>query len=257
LKPKNIIFAIKAHIHKNTEQLAAAIEFLTLLPLGKPISFDPQGMAHYFPVVGIILGTLVCMFDQLALRLWTPPAAAVLDVGLLIILSGAFHLDGLGDTADGLLGHRSREQALRVMKDSRIGVMGLAAIVVGLSVKWAGIMGLDAHRSLLIIIIPAYARGGMLFGIRFLEYGRTDDGTGHPFFENPLKIGAFRGLLIPVALSYFLGWRGLWLNFVFVLITLSILYYFKKRVGCITGDMLGAMAEVTESMLFLLVSISL
>lgn len=239
------------------KRLISALEFLTLLPLGKPLAFDPKGMVPYFPVVGIILGTMLSMFDQAALRLWSEPVVAVLDVGLLIVLTGALHLDGLGDTADGLLGHRPREEALAVMKDSRIGVMGLTAIIGGLSLKWAGIMSLGAHRSLLLVIIPAYARGGMLFGMRFLEYGRPVSGTGHAFFENPLNIGAFWGVLIPAALSYFLGWRGLWLIFIFAATTLSILFYYKKRVGCITGDMLGAMAEITESILFLLVSINL
>ena len=238
-------------------RLISALEFLTLLPLGKPMTFDPKGMVPFFPIVGIIMGTMLSMFDQAALRLWSEPVVAVLDVGLLIVLTRAFHLDGLGDTADGLFGHRPREDALSVMKDSRIGVMGLAAIIGGLSIKWAGIMSLDAHRSLLLVIIPAYARGGMLFGMRFLEYGRSTSGTGHAFFENPLNISAFWAVSIPVALSYFLGWQGLWLNFIFAVTTLSILFYYKKRIGCITGDMLGAMAEITESILFLLVSISL
>ncbi len=238
------------------KRLISAIEFLTLIPLGKPVRFDPQGMVPFFPIVGIILGTILSIFDQATLRLWSEPVVAVLDVGLLIVLTGALHLDGLGDTADGLLGHRPRKEALAIMKDSRIGVMGLTAIIGGLSIKWAGIMNLDAHRSLLLVIVPAYARGGILFGMHFLEYGRPDGGTGHPFFEDPLNISAFWGVLIPVVLSCFLGWRGLWLNFVFAITTLSILYYYKKRMGCITGDMLGAMAEITESMLFLLVSIS-
>jgi adenosylcobinamide-GDP ribazoletransferase len=61
--------------------------------------------------------------------------------------------------------------------------------------------------------------------------------------------------LIPVILSVFLGWKGIWLNIIFALITAIIILYYKKRMGCITGDMLGAMTEVTESLLFLLVSI--
>ena len=239
------------------KRLISALEFLTLLPLGKPLTFDPKGMVPFFPLVGIILGTMLSIFDQAVLRLWSEPVAAVLDVGLLIVLTGALHLDGLGDTADGLLGHRPRKKALAVMKDSRIGVMGLTAIIGGLSIKWAGIMSLDDHRSLLLVIVPAYARGGMLFGMRFLEYGRSDSGTGHPFFQEPLHVSAFWGVLIPVALSYFLGWRGLWLIFIFIITTLSILYYYKRRIGVITGDMLGAMAEITESLLFLLVAINL
>jgi len=237
------------------KSLIAAIQFLTILPLGKPGTFDPKGMVPFFPVVGIILGILVSAFDQAVLRLWPGPVAAMLDVVFLVVVTGAFHLDGLGDAADGLLGHRPKEKALSIMKDSRIGVMALVAIVSGLSMKWGGIMGLDAHRSLLLVIIPAYARGGMIFGIRFLEYGRPDGGTGHALFGTTLKLWNFWGLLIPVTISLFLGWRGIWLNLIFVIITATVLLYYKKRIGCITGDMLGAITEITESMLFLLVSI--
>ena len=235
------------------KSLIAAIQFLTILPLGKPKIFDPKGMIPFFPIVGLILGGLVLIFDRAAMRLWSEPVVAMLDVILLVVLTGAFHLDGLGDAADGLLGHRSKEEALAVMKDSRIGVMGLVAIVCGLSIKWCGIMELHAHRSLLLVIIPAYARGSILFGIRFLKYGRPEGGTGHDLFSDSLKISAFWGLLIPVALSFLLGWRGVLLNLTFIIITAVILLYYKKRIGCITGDMLGAMAEVLESTLFLMV----
>lgn len=235
--------------------LTSAIRFITILPLGNPAIFDAKRMVPYFPVVGVILGILVSAFDQVASQLWSEPVVAILDVVFLIVVTGAFHLDGLGDAADGLLGHRPKDRALAIMKDSRIGVMGLVAIICALSTKCGGIMGLDAHRHLLLIIIPAYARGGQLFGIRFLEYGRPDGGTGHALFGDTLRPSAFWGLLIPVALSIFLGWKGIWLNVIFVIITAAILLYYKKRIGCITGDMLGAMTEITESMLFLLASI--
>ncbi|MBU4344950.1 MAG: adenosylcobinamide-GDP ribazoletransferase [Desulfobacteraceae bacterium] len=231
----------------------AAIQFITILPVGKPGAFEPKGMIQFFPVVGIIIGLLVSAFDIAVLQLWPKPVASLLDVIFLAIITGAFHLDGLADAADGLLGHRTREDALAVMKDSRIGVMGLVAVICMLAIKWGGIASLDVHRSLLLVIIPAYARGGLLFGIRFLKYGRPDGGTGHDFFSDTLKTSAFWGLLIPVALSFLIGWRGVLLNLIFIIITAVILLYYKKRIGCITGDMLGAMTEVLESTLFLMI----
>jgi adenosylcobinamide-GDP ribazoletransferase len=232
----------------------SALQFITILPAGKPGPFEPQKMMPFFPLVGILLGLLVAIFDRLALYFWNEPVVALLDVILLATVTGAFHLDGLGDTADGLLGQRPRDAALNIMKDSRIGAMGLIAVVFGLALKWGGIAGLDANRSLLLIIIPAYARSGVLFGIRFLEYGRPGGGTGLDFFKETLKPAAFWGLALPVGASLFLGWQTLWLNLCFILITLTILIYYKKRMGCITGDMCGAMIELSEAGLFLLVS---
>ena len=236
--------------------LIAALQFLTILPLGKSEIYDPKGMIPFFPVVGLIIGGLLSIFDHVALHLWPAQTTAILDVILLAVLSAALHIDGLGDTADGLLGHRSREKALAIMKDSRIGVMGLVAIVCTLAVKWGGIMHVNVHRTLLLMLIPAYSRSAMIFGIRFLEYGRPAGGTGYDFFDEPIKLPAFRWLLIPLIVSIFLGWKAIQLNIFFGLITAIIIFYYKKRIGCITGDMLGAMTEVIESLLFLFVSIS-
>jgi adenosylcobinamide-GDP ribazoletransferase len=235
------------------QNLISALQFITILPLGKARAFDAPKMVPYFPLVGLLLGALVALFDILIARFWAPPVVAILDVVLLAVLTGAFHLDGLGDTADGLFSPRSRDQALEIMKDSRIGVMGLVAIVFALALKWGGIQGLDAHRSLLLIIVPAYARAGILFGMQLLNYGRAD-GTGLPFFKDKLNWGNHWGLLIPVGLSILLGWKAIWLNMMFAVIVAAILLFYRKRMGCITGDMLGAMTEVTEAGLFLIAS---
>jgi adenosylcobinamide-GDP ribazoletransferase len=233
--------------------LISALQFITILPLGKTESFDPPKMVPYFPLVGILLGLMVALFDSVVLRMWPPPVAALLDVMLLAVLTAAFHIDGLGDTADGLLGPRSRDKALEIMKDSRIGTMGLVAILFGLALKWGGLANLNAHRSILLIIIPAYARTTILFGMRYLPYGRPD-GTGKPFFSEKISLKHFWGLILPIGLSLLLGFKAIWLNLAFVIILAMILLFYKKRMGCITGDMLGAMVEITEAGLFLMSS---
>lgn len=239
------------------KNLIAAIQFITILPMGKHGKFHPEKMIPFFPAVGILLGLMVALLDQIVLQLWSKPVASLLDVLFLIIITGAFHLDGLGDTADGLYGHKTKEKALSIMKDSRIGAMGMVAIFCGLSVKWAGIMGIDPYRSLLLVIIPAYARGSLLFGMRFLEYGRKDGGTGQGFFKTKLTISDFYWMIIPVSLSILLGFKAILLNFVFIIIIYGIILFYKKKIGCITGDMLGAMVEITEAGLFLFASITL
>jgi len=239
------------------KNLIAAIQFITIIPMGKHGRFHPEKMIPFFPAVGIILGLMVAVLDRIVLQLWSQPVASLLDVLFLIIITGAFHLDGLGDTADGLYGRKTKEKALSIMKDSRIGVMGMVAIFCGLSVKWAGVMGIDQYRSLLLVIVPAYARGSILFGLRFFEYGRKDGGTGQRFFETKLNIIDFYWLIAPVLLSIILGFKAILLNLVFLVIIGGILLFYKKKINCITGDMLGAMVEMTEAGLFLFVSIPL
>jgi len=238
------------------KRFIAALQFLTIIPFGKSAIYEPKGMIPFFPIAGLFIGGLLSIFDHVALYFWPSSVTAVLDVVMLVIITAALHIDGLGDTADGVFGHRNRETALMIMKDSRIGVMGLVAIVCILAVKWAGLMQFNDHRMLLLVLVPAYSRSTMIFGIRFLEYGRPDGGTGYDLFGEPPKLSAFQWILIPIILSIFLGWKGIWLNLIFALITAIIILYYKKRMGCITGDMLGAMTEVTESFLFLFASIS-
>jgi adenosylcobinamide-GDP ribazoletransferase len=180
---------------------------------------------------------------------------ALLDVILLAVLSAAFHLDGLADTADGLLSARPRDEALAIMKDSRIGTMGLVAILFGLSLKWGGIAGLTGQRAIVLIAVPAYARSAILLGMRYLPYGRAD-GTGKPFFDRKLALQHFWGLALPVGLSLSLGLKAIWLNVCFMIIVCLILRFYKRRLGSITGDMLGAMVEIIEAGLFLLMSLT-
>jgi adenosylcobinamide-GDP ribazoletransferase len=236
------------------KHLKSALQFLTILPLGSSEPFDTRHIIPYFPLVGLVVGFLLAVFDRTTSIFWPRPAVAAMDVIFLAAVTGAFHLDGLADAADGMMGHRSRERALEIMKDSRVGAMGLVTVVCCLMIKWAGLMAVNAHhRFLILMLIPAYARSGMLFGMRALPYGRPG-GTAFAFFENPLQNEDFRWMLLLAAGSFFLGWRGLWLNLAFGMTLTAILLYYRKRMGCITGDMLGAMTELTETILFLMLS---
>lgn len=237
------------------KNLLAALQFLTILPAGRTRPFVPDKMTPFFPVVGLVLGLMLAGIDWAAVQMWPRPAAAVLDVFFLVIVTGAFHLDGLGDTADGLYGNHPVEKALAIMKDSRIGAMGVVAILSGLALKWAGLASLDGHRPWLLMIIPAYARASMLLGMIFLPYGRPSGGTGFGFFESAVDFRRLWGLLPAVVISGLLGWTGLWLNVFFAVLVASILLFYRRRIQCITGDMLGAMGEACESGLFLLISI--
>jgi adenosylcobinamide-GDP ribazoletransferase len=234
--------------------LRCAIQFLTILPAGKPARFDPAGMVPMFPAVGLMVGGLVALADATARNLWSPAAAAMVDVAVLAWITGALHLDGLSDTADGLYGNRPRERALDIMKDSRVGAMGVVALILGLGLKWAGIAGMTEHRTLFLVLIPALARGSMLFGFRFLEYARPDGGTGHAFFENPLPWSGFRILLPVAALALIAGWRGIAVLATLALTTGLVLRFYRRKMGGVTGDMLGALTEINEAVLFLAAS---
>ncbi|MDY6824839.1 MAG: adenosylcobinamide-GDP ribazoletransferase [Thermodesulfobacteriota bacterium] len=233
--------------------IRSAVGFATIIPV-RGGDFNPREIAAALPAAGLLIGLTLAVFDAVAVELWSRSAAAALDVVFLAIITGALHIDGMADTVDGLYGGHTRERMLEIMKDSRVGAMGATAIVCCLIAKWTGLSALDHHRFLLLLLIPAYARAGSLFGFRFLEYGRGEEGTGSAFFDEPLTAADFRWLGLLVVFSLFSGWQMIWLNVGFVFITAAVIYFYKRMIGCITGDMLGAMIEVTEVVLLLLVA---
>ena len=232
----------------------SAIKFITILPGGRSDEFNPARMTPYFPVVGLILGALVAVFDWAASHLWEHSLVSLLDVVLLVILTGAFHVDGLGDTADGIFSHRSRERMLEIMKDSRVGVMGLVAIGAALAVKWGALAEVENQRPWLIFLIPGYARAGILFAMWRLPYGRPEGGTGKAFFEQGLKWKSFWSLVPLILLTLFLGVKALVLIPGWAVCVAAIIWFYRRRLGCVTGDLLGAMVESTEAALFLLMA---
>lgn len=232
----------------------AALKFITVLPGGGSTAFEPIRMIPHFPLVGLLLGALVAGFDWAASHFWDQPLVSLLDVVLLVILTGAFHVDGLGDTADGLFSHRSRERMLEIMKDSRVGVMGLVAIGAILAVKWAALSEIHDQRRWLIFLIPGLARAGMLFAIWWLPYGREQGGTGKAFFEQGLSAKDFWALAPLALFSLFLGASAAILFCGWAVTVAALIWFYNRRMGCVTGDMLGAMVETTEALLCLLMA---
>ncbi|HQJ31558.1 MAG TPA: adenosylcobinamide-GDP ribazoletransferase, partial [Syntrophales bacterium] len=112
--------------------LLAAFQFLTTIPLpgGKGTGEgDIAGSLPFFPVVGLLIGMAAAAGDFVFSLLFPPGVAAVLTVLLLVLITGGLHLDGLADTADGIFSVRNRERMLEIMRDSRIGTMGVLAVV--------------------------------------------------------------------------------------------------------------------------------
>ncbi len=231
----------------------AGIQFLTIIPCGPTQPFVPHKALPVFPVCGLVIGTLLMAIDIIAMNFWNLSAVAVIDVVALAAITGALHIDGLGDTADGLYGQRPPEKALSIMKDSRIGAIGMITVACVLSLKWAGLANIGSHRNCWLLLVPAFSRATVLFGVRWLPYGRPEGGTGHSFFESVPHLKDYWALVVLCLLAILLaGWAALWAISGFAVLMTVVLYYYKTKINCITGDMLGAMIETVESGLFLI-----
>ncbi|HHY12235.1 MAG TPA: adenosylcobinamide-GDP ribazoletransferase [Firmicutes bacterium] len=128
-----------------TSRLLSAAGFLTKIPVPGWALMDQASLAAsppYFPAVGAGIGIGLAAFDRLVARLFPLPVACILDLVLLFVVTGGMHCDGLIDTADGLLGGTTREDALHIMRDSRIGAMGAIAAVLLILAKYALLISL-------------------------------------------------------------------------------------------------------------------
>jgi len=232
-------------------RMMGAFGFLTILPVGRRAAYDPVGMVPFFPLVGLGIGVLTAGVDALANQVFPPAVAAALDLMVLAVITGAFHLDGLADTADGLFAHHAPERALVIMKDSRVGAMGVVALVVCLMVKYSGCRALGDSRWAALMAAPALARASAVVAMIRLNYIRPGGGTGAPFFSRPLEWTAWAGMAPAVAAPLFLGFGALAMLVVFLLGTGSILFFYRRRMGGVTGDMLGALIETMETVLLI------
>ncbi|MGA1846298.1 adenosylcobinamide-GDP ribazoletransferase [Deferribacter abyssi] len=219
-----------------------AISFLTIVRL-KSDNFDAKEALRFFPVVGLLIGSFVFLISLLDTAI-TPLLMLIFSV----IITGGLHLDGVADTADAYFSGRSKDVMLEIMKDSRIGTMGVLALILILISK---LYAFENIKESMAIILPfAYSRISMLYLIRDLKYLR-DDGTGKTFFGR-LETKDFTLAYIIYFLSIFGGF-GFFIIFntvYFILLTLLKSYHLKK-IGGATGDIIGASCEVIETVLLL------
>jgi adenosylcobinamide-GDP ribazoletransferase len=226
----------------------SALSFLTLIPLGR-FAGKPDGASIlYFPLVGILIGCLLAGIDWLGSLHLYDELRAMVDITFLALISGGLHLDGLADSADGLYVHHDKDKALEIMKDPRVGVMGVLALLLCLGFKAAGILVLESeHCWVWLVVAPALARSAQVVGLVMMSDARGTGGVGHALYQK----GKYQYLifcLIPLALPFWVSVSaGIAVVVAFVILNASLFGFFRYRLGGMTGDTFGALTEVTEA----------
>ena len=232
------------------KRFLAAIQFLTILPLPRGLCPDERvlgGSLPFFPVVGLGIGAAVTTIDWGAGHLFPIGVTSVLAVILLIAASGGLHLDGLSDTADGFFSSRPRERILEIMRDSRTGPMGVAAIVCSVALKIALIASVSGpSRAWVLLMTPIAGRCALLIHMALLPYARPE-GLAQVFHLNRSRGHALWALIFLIATGGLAGGiPGLIAGGFSFLFALLITAYVRRRIGGLTGDTLGAACEWTE-----------
>lgn len=252
----------------------AALSFLTILPVA-PQECSEDDLARsvwWFPAVGLLAGIVVGYLTyvlEYAINL-PDSIVRVLCVVMMVGLSGALHLDGLADSADGLLSHRPRERMLEIMRDSRIGTMGVFAIVIQVALKLAILEAILPNIWPIAVGVTIFlSRCAMMFHLSIATYAR-EDGLAKLFFRDRgvvralgsfvlmgmglcslfvlLNTGPSDSMLMIVFRLYCIGVIGM-------LLIAAWTWYCRRRLGGSTGDTVGAGCEMTETIVMLTIAL--
>jgi adenosylcobinamide-GDP ribazoletransferase len=242
--------------------LSAAVSFLTILPAGPRIEFGPKDVgraAAWFPFVGALLGGIYIVVFWLFTQVFSPLLTAVILVGTDTWLTGALHLDGLADTADGFGAGRTREDVLRIMRDHALGSYGVAALVLVIALKVAALAALiEAHRAVdSLLLASVLSRWSPVLLSATQTYARPleDDlpkSVGSPTrFVGPseLIVATLTALAVALAVDRSRGFAA------FMLVAATSVWWAwrcRLRIGGVTGDTLGAGIEMSQCVVLLL-----
>jgi adenosylcobinamide-GDP ribazoletransferase len=239
--------------------LREALAFLTPFPGARRPT--PRAL-RWFPVVGAALGCALGTLWWAASRAWPLPVAAIIVVGADLALTGFLHLDGLADSADGLLPHLDRERRLEVMHEPTVGAFGVGAVVLVVLARWAVFATLQPTPWTIFLVAALWcvSRTAMATAMERVAYARPSDGSDAGL------AGAFLGARLPswavgLAAGGAVAAASVWslpagpvavaaamLSFA------AVVFLAVRRVGGFTGDVLGAAGIVAETVGLLVAS---
>ncbi|MFC1898734.1 adenosylcobinamide-GDP ribazoletransferase [Chloroflexota bacterium] len=237
-----------------------ALEFLTTIPVLWRCDRQKTQIGHstsLFPVIGIIIGSILVGMNWLFGLIIPQDIGNALLLVILVLLTGALHLDGLADTCDGLAGYKAVADRWRMMRDSRIGSFGVIGIVLILLAKYVSLNNIPEPLMIpSLVLMPVISRWAMVYAIFAYPYARPS-GLGKIFKEGakwPEFITATIITIIVVVLS--MRFTGLAILAITVIITTVLAVCFKKIFAGLTGDNYGAINEISEVSVLILVNAS-
>lgn len=227
-----------------------ALVFLTRLPVPVIYRFEESDLGKAmatFPLVGLFLGTLLVLVNTVLSPYLPDRLTNIILLTLLVVITGGLHIDGFIDTIDGLAGGQNRDKILEIMRDSRVGALGVVGVFLLLLLKWEALNVIDEEtKSAALLVMPVIGRWGQVLLTHISPYAR-DEGLGLPFLSG-LTLGgvvfAFISAIIIASLS--IGIFGIGLISIASIIAFTWSWWFKKKIGGVTGDVIGALSELLE-----------
>jgi adenosylcobinamide-GDP ribazoletransferase len=234
------------------------LQFFTSIPVPINMDCDEKDFGKgliFAPLIGLIIGLILYLiYRVLSLFLPINLTCALLIIAY-IVLSGGLHLDGLGDTFDGLFSNRPKEKILEIMRDSRVGTNAVLALFCVILLNYALLTEFKADSDMfkVLLLFPVAGRIGSLMGAGISVYARKNDGLGKSFIDHCGKKEMLIGGLLSILIFFIVhGVNGLIMAAIMLLTACVITKIFTVKIGGATGDILGAVCELNQTVFLIL-----
>jgi adenosylcobinamide-GDP ribazoletransferase len=226
------------------------LQFLTRIPVNIQLSAEPEDFARgikYFPLVGLVVGCINVIGYFLSALVFPPTVALIFACLINVMITGAFHLDGLADTCDGIFSSRTRERMLEIMRDSRIGTHGAIAIFFDLAFRFGLSIHLDRETLLkALLLAPVISRTAMIY-LMGAPPARAEAGLGNLFIgKSRLRDGMIAVALCLIFAALLLNYKAALVLSINFMVIWGYRRLIMKKIQGMTGDTLGAGNEVSE-----------
>jgi len=243
----------------------AALMFYTRIPVPSSALHSQTVLDRsrkYFPLIGVIIGSIAAATFLVANHFFAAALSIALSMALSLLATGAFHEDGLADSCDGLGGGWTKEQVLTIMKDSRLGTYGAAALILVLGVKFLSLLEIVSKSTPLLFLlayIAAHTLSRTLSSsmIDLFDYVQDIDSSKiKPITEKNLstkdKLVSVSITALPIiALAGLAPAATVFACLACCVVALSFMAYSRSRIGGYTGDVLGAIQQFSELTFYL------
>jgi len=234
-----------------------ALQFLTIFPvrINKMKEEELGESMAFFPVIGLLIGISTAILNYFLSHLMSENLVNIFLIIWIVIVTGGLHLDGFADTCDGIFSWRSdKNEILKIMRDSRIGTMGVIGIFSLLLLKYellSNIAGRDKYIAL--ILMPVFGRFSQVVSAFALPYARETSGAASFIRHLNLKTLISSAVLFLIITTPVWFPKVFFIDLVSLIILVPLLLFFSKKLGGVTGDVLGAINETIEIIVLLVV----
>lgn len=237
-----------------------ALQFLTIISYDKDLKIAEEDLGKsmlYFPLVGLFIGACLVFLNQVLSSLLPLNVVNGLIITFLVLFSGSMHLDALSDTIDGVASVGNKTEKLRIMKEGNIGAMGVVGIIIILMLKYLTLNALPQNlKCQSLLIMPMMARWSQVTVAYISNYAGLKKGLGFPFTTHVTLFIFILTTLVAFLFSYLLFLeKGILIAGLILLMCFPYRRFFKRTLGGVTGDILGAISEIVEVTVLIMILI--